>query len=216
MKEKLKNPFAGYQAKKVDTREAFITQYLATLRRTRAKYEYVTDLAKAVAEQIALVEKKPCSVSTLLRNQRYKALLLNFMATQAGVAGKSPVTDSAASKMLVMAAELESVGHKREVERLKTYVTSLERQLDEIGSTRITGPAVTPGAVLTDDLSNRFAMTCKTLWLVLDHFKDLISVDIDGQQIIDLSAPRKSNVIAAAVDAGAFFEWLQINKSVGK
>lgn len=217
---KLKNPFAKYQTDKVASRENTITRYLGTLRRTRGKYQYVTDLAKAVAEQIELAEKKPCSPSTLLRNNRYKALLLNFMASQSGTdyLSSSSVTDPMA-KLLLNAAELEAGNLKRENERLHSYVTSLEKRLDvhnKMPTMLVPNAENYSAKENLDALSTNYALVCKSLWLVLDHFKGVVTADADGQRIIDLAAPRRTNVIVDANTAAPFFDWLQLNKGIGQ
>lgn len=129
---KLKNPFAKYQAGKVERRCEVIIKYLAALRRTKNRFEYVTDLAKNVAMQISLSEKKPCSASTLLRNKHYKVLLLNFMAALSGTAAFniSSVTDHAARDM-IRAAQLELGNLRRENERLHSHISSLEKNIAE-------------------------------------------------------------------------------------
>lgn len=216
---RLKNPFAKYQTKKVAGREELITKYLGTLRRTRAKYQYVTDLAKGVAEQIELSEKKPCSPSTLLRNKRYKALLLNFMASQSGTAllNSSSVTDNIA-KHLLNTSELELGNIKRENDRLHAYVTSLEKRLDDRDKLTVAPVVMTDDEVKRelDDLNIKFALVSKSLWLVLDRFKDVLTADADGQRIIDLSARRSKSVVVNADTAAPFFEWLHLTKGIGK
>lgn len=217
---KLKNPFAKYQIEKVAGREGTITRYLDTLRRTRAKYQYVTDLAKLVAEQIELTEKKPCSPSTLLRNKRYKALLLNFMASQSGTdsLNNRSITDNTA-KLLLNAVELELGNLKRENQRLHSYVTSLEKRLDE--RKKLAAPPSSKtgneGATrnLVDTYSTKYALACKSLWLVLEHYKTVVTADADGQRIINPSMRRK-NVVVDADTAAPFFEWLRLNKDMGQ
>lgn len=217
---KLKNPFAKFQAEKQANRGHTITRFLSTLRRTRAKYQYVTDLAKAVAEQIELTEKKPCSPSTLLRNKHYKVLLLHFMATQPGTDHLSinSVTDNTA-KLLLNAAELDVGNLKRENERLHSYVKSLEKRLDECNNTStVLLPIMEEGDAEheLDNLRINYALVCKSLWLVLDHFKGVLMADADGQRIIDLAAPRRKNVIVDADAAAPFFDWLLRNKEISQ
>ncbi len=216
---RLKNPFAKYQTEKIAGREELITKYLGTLRRTRAKYQYVTDLAKGVAEQIELSEKKPCSPSTLLRNKHYKALLLHFMASQSGTAllNSNSVTDNTA-KHLLNTSELELGNFKRENERLHAYVTNLEKRLDNNDKLTTAPVAMSDDEVkrALDALNTKYALVCKSLWLVLDHFKDVLTADADGQRIIDLAAPRRKNVVVNADTAAPFFEWLLLTKGIGK
>lgn len=217
---RLKNPFAKYQTEKIAGRKELITNYLGTLRRTRAKYQYVTDLAKGVAEQIELSEKKPCSPSTLLRNKHYKALLLHFMASQSGTAllNSSSVTDNIA-KHLLNTSELELGNIKRENARLHAYVTSLEKRLDDRDKLTVAPVVMTDDEVKRelDDLNTRFALVCKSLWLVLDHFKAILTADADGQRIIDLAATTRSKKVVVNADTAApFFEWLLLTKGIGK
>lgn len=221
---KLKNPFAKYQVEKVASREGIVTRYFDTLRKTRAKFPYVTDLAKAVAEQITLAEKnthpekRPCSASTLLRNKHYKALLLNFMASHPGTdsLNSRSVTDNTA-KLLLNALELDVGNLKNENARLRSYVTSLEKRLDERNKL---GVAPSKDAVAThklvDTLDTKYALVCKSLWLVIGHFNNVVTADTDGQRIIDLAASRRKNVIVDADTAAPFFEWLRVNKDIGQ
>lgn len=214
-KQRPANPFKGFQDKVVAEREQIVVRYLASLRKTRAKFEYVTDLAKAVAEQVELAEDKPCSFTTLLRNKRYKALLLNFMAMRSGT-DAIKVTEPAA-QALIHTVELELGNVRRDNERLRGYIADLEGRL----SGPVSPPPHTqrPRPDSEDELSrlsNERALACKALWLILEHFKDLVSIDSDRKCVIDLSASKRRNVIVAPEIAQVFFEWLRENSMVGK
>lgn len=207
------NPFSEYQDKVVAEREGIIVRYLGSLRKTRAKFEYVTDLAKAVAEQVGLAEGKPCSFTTLLRNKRYKALLLNFMAMRSGtdaVRVSEPVAQA-----VIHTVELELGNVKRDNDRLRAYIADLEARQDEQPMLS-SSPKQQPDS--TDELprlSNDKALACKALWLVLEHFKDLVSIDTDRGCIIDLAASKRKNVIVEPEVARVFLEWVRANSMVG-
>lgn len=208
------NSFKGYQDKIVAAREQIIVRYLASLRKTRAKFDYVTDLAKAVAEQVELAEDKPCSFTTLLRNKRYKALLLNFMAMRAGT--DAVKVSEPAAQALIHTVELELGNVKRDNERLRTYIVDLEARLDE---QPMLPPSPKQGPDSAEDLfrlANEKALACKALWLVLGHFKDLVSIDTERCCIVDLAASRRKNVIVEPEIAQVFLHWVRMNSVVGK
>lgn len=210
------NPFKGYQDKVVAGREQIVVRYLASLRRTRAKFEYVTDLAKAVAEQIGLAEGKPCSFTTLLRNKRYKAFLLSFMAMRSGT--DAVRVSEPAAQALIHTVELELSNVKRDNERLRAYIAELEAKLPEHAPPPVL-PSRTSATVDAADpirLSNEKALACKALWLVLNHFKDLVSLDTERGCIIDLAASKRRNVIVAAEIAEVYLDWLRTNSNVGR
>lgn len=206
------NPFKSYQEKVVAERKQVVVRYLSSLRKTRAKFEYVTDLAKAVAEQIALTEGAPCSFTTLLRNKHYKALLLNFMAVQSG-AREIQVSDPAA-QALIHTVELELGNTKRDNDRLRAYISELEGNRSEHSVPKSASTQCPAGVDDLFRLSNENALICKALWLVLEHFKDLVRID-DRGCIIDLAAPQRNNVIVKAEIAAAFLDWAETNKSIG-
>ncbi|MGA4275684.1 hypothetical protein ACI2VH_02380 [Ralstonia nicotianae] len=213
---KQRNTFEGYQQAKQERREQLIQQYLEQLRTSRVKFAHVTGLAEMVAAHIGHQEQQPCNKSTLLRNKRYKALLLTFMAAHLGTGAKtlrlSAVTDDKA-KALVTTAQLETANLKREVERLKAYIAFLEKSSN--GNT----PALTQRQLEAEETHTKqslhetqlkYTRTCQALLTVLRHLDRTISADPDRQQIIDLSRLR-NNVVVDAQIAGAFFEWLRAN-----
>lgn len=207
------NPFSEYQDKVVAEREGIIVRYLGSLRKTRAKFEYVTDLAKAVAEQVGLSEGKPCSFTTLLRNKRYKALLLNFMAMRSGT--DAIRVSEPAAQAVIHTVELELGNVKRDNDRLRAYIADLEARQNERPMLS-SSPKQQPDS--TDELprlSNDKALACKALWLVLEHFKDLVSIDTDRGCIIDLAASKRKNVIVEPEVARVFLEWVRANSMVG-
>jgi hypothetical protein len=214
------NTFAGWQEGRVSSREEVVRRFLAVSRRTRVTYRYITDLAEAVAHQIALVEGKPCSTSTLLRNKRYKALLLNFMANLPGAENISTkvITDDKA-KAIVTALELESANVRSENERLRLYVQSLEKQLE---GKVLAAPTATESTVQSDEsdlvinqLEVSLGLACKALWLVVSRFDGLIAAETEGQRLLDLSAHRREErEIVDAKTARPFFEWLRRNGEI--
>jgi len=214
------NPFKNFQINHVAKREEEIRRYLQILNRTRAKFDFVTDLAKAVAEHLTLIEEKdnPCSFTTLLRNSRYKALLMCFMTSRSGV-DKMNVTDPTA-QVVIQTFELEHVNLKQENDRLRLYI----RHLEENQQNRIS-TAKPPGSNSSDAdssaklilrQSNEMAMVCKSLWLLLEHFKDVVAVDSERGCLVDLTAPARKNVLIHADIAQPFFEWMRKNESIGK
>ncbi len=203
-----RNTFEGYQEAKQERRETLIAEYLTHLGATRVKFPHVTALADMVAMHIANLEQRPCNKATLLRNRRYKSLLLTFMAARmaGGTNGLKlkDVTDEAA-KALVATAQLETSNLRRDVQRLRAYVSQLEKKQ--------TSPL--PADDKTSDelrktlhvIQLKYTRACQALHALLQHSKNTLSVDMERMQIIDMARLR-NNVVVDAEIAGPFFEWL--------
>lgn len=216
-KEVSKNPFKNYQDGKVSRRKSAVENYLRVLRKTRAKYEYVTDLAKAVAEQLSLIEGKACDHSTLLRNSSYKALLLNFMAGTPGLVGNAVPLNPVAEAQF-HAVSLDASNLKRENERLRAYILELEAKVDAARTAPILASEASPPQEFERQLlslENNLTMSNKALWLVLEHHQGLFEVDRVGECIIDKGALRHKNVVVDAKTAAPYLAWLRKNANVG-
>ncbi len=188
-------------------------EYLDFLAKTRVKVRNPTDLADLVAKHITQVEGKPCNKSTLLRNTRYKAKLLTHQVRSLAPGTKTlnsrTVTDPTA-KVLITSAQLESGNLKRELERLKIYVTSLEEQVDQLQSQgrQLPSPADIVGSTTRlPDYEFQFVRTCQALRSLLSHLNIVVQVDLSSQRILDISK-RRDNVIVDKDVAGPFFDWL--------
>lgn len=209
---KARNTFEGYQQAKQKRREQLMVEYLEQLKTSRVKFQHVTGLAEMVATHISHQEQKPCNRATLLRNNRYKALLLTFMAAHLGGGTKNlklkDVVDEKA-KSLVVTSQLEASNLRREVDRLKVYVAHLEKQ-----------PATLPSPVADGraqqevrDVQLKLTRTCQALFAVLRHFDKMVSVDMEREVVLDMSRLR-NNVLVDATLAAPFVEWLRLNSDI--
>ncbi|WP_431476516.1 hypothetical protein [Massilia eburnea] len=205
-----------YQESAVSGRESAIKEYLKSLKRSRAEFEHITSLATAVAAQLTIVEKRdsPCSYTTLLRNETYKSHLHKYMLAK-GSGATTKVSDPIAQARIHL-IELDLANAKRDNERLRLYISDLEERVSR-------EPALAPPVKALGDsaneivlLSNERAQACKALWLVLEHFEGLVSVDSGRGCIIDLGAPLRSNVIVDRDAAKVFLDWLSANSWIGK
>ena len=210
------NPFEGHQQEKQERREALIAEYLAALQGSKVSFKHVSGLAVMVAKYIAEHEGKPCSKSTLLRNPRYKATLLSFLAKTHRKGTKSMKLRSLEdeqAKALVITSQLEAANLRREVLRLKTYVQFLE----DNAQGRITPPE--PNEELEraqakgQAFEMKFVRTCQTLFKVLKEMEQVLTIDPEQRRILDRSRTR-NNVVVDARLAEPFFEWLAANQGL--
>lgn len=215
-----RNTFEGYQQAKQEGREKLIVQYLEQLATSRVKLKHVTGLAEMVAIHLAQSEQRPCNKATLLRNNRYKALLLTFMAAHLGAGTKSlrfkDIGDDK-SKSLVATAQLEAANLRREVERLKRYLSHLDEKRDAPLRAGAQDRTDTETDKLQESLREaqlKHTRTCQALFTLLNHFSKTVSTDVEQQRILDLSRLR-NNVIVDSTMAEPFFEWLAANKGIG-
>jgi len=215
-----RNTFEAYQQAKQAGREKAIVQYLEQLATSRVKFKHVTGLAEMVAIHITQSEQRPCNKATLLRNNRYKALLLTFMAAHLGAGTKSlrfrDIGDDK-SKSLVATAQLEAANLRREVERLKRYVTQLDEKVSAPRNAGAQDGADTETEKLQETLREtqlKHTRTCQALFSLLNHFSQTVSADVEQQRILDLSRLR-NNVIVDSAKAAPFFEWLAANRGIG-
>lgn len=211
-----RNTFEGYQAAKQDGREKLVIQYLEQLATSRVRFQHVTGLAEMVATHITHQQQKPCNKATLLRNKRYKALLLTFMAAHLGGGTQNlklrDVGDEKA-KALVMTAELKAANLEREVTRLRGYVEHLQK-------TQSDAPAALPAPDANGleqqlhDMRLKYVRTCQALQGVLRHFESSLAVNVEKRQIVDL-AKRRNNVVVDADFVEPFVAWLKDNEGTG-
>lgn len=208
--------FAAWQEANQLRREKLIAEYLAYLDKTRVRVRNTTDLADLVARHLEQTEGKPCNKSTLLRNVRYKAKLLSYQAVRGGQEGRKKdrhrIDDPVANAM-VTTAKLEAGNLKREVERLRIYIDSLETQIEELtqgGGRRQAQWHVTDTSqdeVATSDYEFKFIRTCQALRSLLSQFNVFCELDTNNAQILDRSK-RRNNVLVDKELAGPFVEWI--------
>jgi hypothetical protein len=148
-----------------------------------------------------------------LRNKRYKALLLSYMAHSLAegtdAIDRRSLSDPKAAA-LVLAAEVGAENLRREVARLKAYISELEAKSKPKpckGSKAANDDAV-------DDLRRRHVLTCQALLAVIKHFDGLLRADSDAKRVMDASS-RPHKVVVDEKLATPFFEWMHLNRDVG-
>ena len=224
--KKAPNSFASYQEEKQLRRQNYIKAFLVIARLSRQKYDYVTDLAKAVAVHITESEKrdgiseKACNPSTLLRNSRYKTLLYSYLAenvskglkqVRRAKADLGPVAQSNA-----LLADIESSNLRNENQRLKYHIAELERRLAGEGGADVANDHLIPGQSDRAELlemERKFIVTCQVVSEMLTKLQDILVADVEKMRILDAAVKRGDNVIVDERLAAPFFEWLKKHAS---
>lgn len=205
------NTFESYQAEKQDRREQLIRDYLGFLTESKVSFKHVTGLAVMVSKHVAKHDKSgKCDKSTLLRNPRYKSLLISHIVdSRVGTKrlAQRGIKDDAA-RAAVATAQLQAANLRREVARLKAYVESLEKTAVALPASH-SEPSKELERVKADlHLGGiKFARTCQTLYKVLKQMDRVLLLDPEQRRILDLSKTR-NNVVVGADLADPFFDWL--------
>lgn len=213
------NRFENFQTLKQEGREALISEFLGYLKSSRVRHQYVTELAEMVAKHITEREKKPCNRATLLRNPRYKCMLLSYMAENLGAGTKNLKINSLEdpkTQLLVMTAQGEASNLKRENERLRSYISQLEVHIAKTDIQIASTPSdVTNSSKIENErIQIRFTRACQSLQILIRYLDSVVSVDMTAKQIIDRSKLR-NNVIVDSEIASGFFTWLEANEGIG-
>lgn len=203
------NPFAPSQEAAQEERDEIIRKYLEFLSQTKIKVPHPTALAKFVAKHITEVQGRPCSHTTLLRNERYLLPMLTYLAGK-GVKKAKPAL-SVQDRAMVLTAELAASNSEKDNVRLKLYCGHLEDQIEKLkGEGRRIAVLPSEGAtsLTVSDAELRFIRTCQTLRLIAEKFNSVLSIDMEGARILDLTL-RRNNVIVDSELARPFIEWLR-------
>jgi hypothetical protein len=213
------NRFEAFQNEKQARRELLINDFLSYLKTSRTRHPHVTALAEFVAKHISIKEGKPCNRATLLRNPRYKSMLLSHMSDNLAAGTKKlsirDITDPK-SQSLTLTFQLEASNLKRDNERLRAYVSQLESTVS-LTENKVTLVTVNTSDSLRRELEQaqiQYARACQSLQIVIKHLNTVISIDMNARQIIDLTK-RVNNVIVNSDIASGFFEWLDANRGIG-
>lgn len=139
--------------------------------------------------------------TTLLRNTKYKALLLAHLAGQPGAVERAPDTteDPALLQAKLAAAKLEA-------SNLREHLRFVEAQLVRITST--------DRLASIEDSNVAFANLAMALALVLNRLPEFLQVDFDKRELHDLSARPSERVLAGPERIGGFCAWVEQNQAL--
>jgi len=222
------NTFASFQEQKQVRREKYIEAYLVVARKSRQKYDFVTDLAKAVANHISVNEKREhiseseCNPSTLLRNNRYKSLLLSYLADSASAGLKNShklaIKLSPAEKSSALLSDIKTSNLRLESQRLKYHIADLEKALaakGEIQAIVSKSGSANDALVEFSEMEFKYVSTCQVVMAIVSKLQDVLTVDIEKRRILDAAVRRGDNVIVDERLAAPFFDWLKKHDAGG-
>lgn len=147
-------------------------------------------------------EKLNTHRTTLLRNPKYKCLLLDHLAGQPGVVARTPdsTTDPAVLQAKLVAAKIEASNARQLLAHTKAQ---LER-LQSSGTMSTTG----------NDSQVAFADLAMVMVSLLHRFPDFIQLNKQRREIIDLSAKPSDRLVAGKERLSAFITWLEVNQAL--
>lgn len=163
-----------------------IEDELRLMRRRKREFGSVGTLADEVGRAIGTHR------TTLLRNPRYKALLLEYLAGLPGAALRvsDDTNDSAVLRVKLASTKAQLVNLRETVKQLTAILEHQERPVEGVAA------------------RTAYADVAMVLVGILDRCSSFLTLDVERRQLIDLSARPSDRVVADAERLGEFCEWL--------
>lgn len=141
--------------------------------------------------------------TTLLRNVKYKGLILSHIAGQPGVVARTPdtTTDPAILQAKLAASKVEASNLRAQLAQASGQ---LERLRQGLSSTEA------PDGSATVAFSN-LAMLLVNL---LHRFPEFLHLDRQRRELVDLSAKPSDGLIAGKERLGQLIEWMELNQAL--
>jgi hypothetical protein len=174
---------------------SLLIQELARCKKRKRKFRSIGLLAEFLSSRV-LAHR-----TTLLRNKKYKKLLMSYFCISPDqlLHVSDTTTDPAILQAKLAAAHLTA---SNLAVQNKHLVAQLGRYLD---------PSSKPGAS-KDDLD--IANCAMLLVAVLERVDFHIRIDYEGRRVIDKSAKPSEQLVADSRRAGPFIAWLEQNESL--
>lgn len=140
--------------------------------------------------------------TTLLRNVKYKGLLLAHLAGQPGIVSRTP--DSTRDPAILQ-AKLATA--KLSTSNLREELAACRAQLERYASRpRHSGPV--------DAADIAFGDLAMVMVNVLHRFPDFVQLDMQRLELVDLSAKPSARTIAGKDRVAHFVRWLEQNQAL--
>jgi hypothetical protein len=187
------------QNKSIRNRVECIERILKQMARNKIKPNNFTSISEYVAEQVSEAEDKPCSGSTLRRNDIYRKLLTDFMKSMGYEKEKEfEVLSNDVLSLQLRVRELEKENAALEI-NLQNSLSDLAISNDNSNS-NITKP---PSNKLTEEMSR----ACSIMFHMMEEL-DAFEIDISAGEVIDTVSMIKS---FTRDEFPEFFKWHKNN-----
>ncbi len=172
-----------------------IEHQLQLFRKRKLDFNTVGRLATYLADCLKIHR------TTLIRNPRYRALLLKHLSLQPGVVSRTPdsTQDPAVlrAKLAAVQLELSNLQHELKVAKAKLSVASEVPTLETSSNPNV-----------------EFSNLAMLLVNVLSGLDGTIEIDFNSRSIVDLAARPSDRVMASANRASSFISWLEQNQAL--
>lgn len=193
--------FSKFRDERLSTKLLLIEFELNKQRKRRIQYPDMTSLVAYISEKTEIHR------TTLSRNQVYKSVLLNYLATQPGASNN--VRDEDATPELLKAKLFDA---RLEIRNLKNQVHILSKRIEKLGEDANADRVVISKNKNEPDWYLAFSDTAMLLKLLIDRLNqdgETIQIDLDQNQINDLSASSRDRIIAGPERARWFIDYYQ-------
>lgn len=173
-----------------------LTDELRLCAKRRLEFKTVGLLAAYLSDRLKVHR------TTLLRNAKYKGMLLAHLAGQPGVVSRTP---DSTSDPAILQAKLATA--KLSASNLREELALCRAQLERYASCPPNHSAVGAADIAFADLA-------MVMVNVLHRFPDFVQLDRQRLELVDLSAKPSSRVIAGKERIAHFVRWLEQNQAL--